>query len=358
MEFNKKSLYDVLNIPRNASDDDIKKSYRKLASKYHPDKSIDEEKEKNTEIFKKLSTAYTILMDPEKREIYNEIGDENKIDDYLRQKNMFKNMGGFPGFGGFNMQNMHNMQNMQNNSIRFNPDIVISIRLSLEEIYLGKTIKQEVTRNILKINEGRTSQDTEKENIEINIEPGSSDKIILRASGNKLVQDGNILKVGNIIVVIDVIAHSLFKRSQYQPLHLYMTQKISVFQALIGEFDLVISGISRENISLSMGKNIIKPGTVLCINNKGMRRILNDNEVFGNLYIIFEIEFPNELTDTQRTTLKIVTNYVETKKKNNNYEWSIIDIDDLNKLLNSNNTDAEEEHHSDQQHQTMNCATQ
>ncbi|PHT48379.1 Chaperone protein dnaJ 2 [Capsicum baccatum] len=63
-------FYEVLGVPKNSSPDDIKKAYRKAAIKNHPDKGGDPEK------FKELAHAYEVLSDPEKREIYNQYGED------------------------------------------------------------------------------------------------------------------------------------------------------------------------------------------------------------------------------------------------------------------------------------------
>ncbi len=68
-----KDFYSTLDVPRNASSDDIKKAYRKLALKYHPDKNKTPEAE---EKFKEVAEAYEALIDPQKREIYDKYGEE------------------------------------------------------------------------------------------------------------------------------------------------------------------------------------------------------------------------------------------------------------------------------------------
>ena len=74
------TFYEILNIPKDASNEDIKKAYRKLAIKYHPDKAPDNKKEEYTENFKKISEAYGILSDEEKRNIYDKFGKEAALD--------------------------------------------------------------------------------------------------------------------------------------------------------------------------------------------------------------------------------------------------------------------------------------
>jgi molecular chaperone DnaJ len=91
---NKRDFYDVLGVARNATDDEIKKSYRKLAMKYHPDRNPDSKEAEGK--FKEAKEAYEMLSDPQKRAAYDQYG----------HAGVDPNMGGFggagaQGFGGF-----------------------------------------------------------------------------------------------------------------------------------------------------------------------------------------------------------------------------------------------------------------
>ena len=313
---NKTDLYAILKVDKNASDEQIKKAYHKLAIKYHPDKNPGSD----DTIFKSISQAYEILSNPEKRQFYDQTGSIDNMEDAMKQREMFNNF--FNPFGN------------QNNMIRFNPDINLTVRMELEEIYSGKTFTMDINRNIITINsDGKPESKIENDKIVFDIEPGVSngEVIILHGLGNKLLKDGKNQKVGNIKIVIEEITHKIFKRSPYQKGHIYMNQKISVFQALIGEFHFVIFGLNKQKINLDIGKEVIKPGTVLCVEKQGMKY----NNEYGNLYVIFEIEFPNELTNNQRILMKNVCNYVETQCKNPSIIYSFTNIDYLNALLTS-----------------------
>ncbi|PIO67203.1 DnaJ domain protein [Teladorsagia circumcincta] len=67
-------LYQVLGVDKKATPEDIKRAYRKLALKYHPDKNLDGDPEK-TEIFKEINYAHAVLSNPKKRQVYDEMGD-------------------------------------------------------------------------------------------------------------------------------------------------------------------------------------------------------------------------------------------------------------------------------------------
>ena len=75
-------FYDILGVPKNATEEQIKKAYRKLALKWHPDKNPDN-KAKAQEEFKKIGEAYSVLSDPNKRAAYDRYGKEG-----IRNANM------------------------------------------------------------------------------------------------------------------------------------------------------------------------------------------------------------------------------------------------------------------------------
>ena len=72
----KRDFYEVLGVPKNASDEDIKKAYRKLAMKYHPDRNQGEAGKASEEKFKEAAEAYEVLSDSSKRQRYDQFGHE------------------------------------------------------------------------------------------------------------------------------------------------------------------------------------------------------------------------------------------------------------------------------------------
>ena len=95
----KRDYYDVLGVPKNASDDDIKKAYRKPAMKFHPDRNQGEEAKKAEEKFKEAKEAYEMLSEPQKRAAYDQYGHAGVDPNAAGMGGGFR--GGPEGFGGF-----------------------------------------------------------------------------------------------------------------------------------------------------------------------------------------------------------------------------------------------------------------
>ena len=145
-----KDYYDILQVDRNATQDEIKKSYRKLSIKWHPDKHTnDSEKDKKEaeEKFKAISEAYAVLSDPDKKKQYDMFG---TVDE---SPNMGGGPFGNPFFGGFPFGNPFGGDPFGGN---FNPgdiiesgsDIKMEIQITLEELYSGVTKKVKYKRKV------------------------------------------------------------------------------------------------------------------------------------------------------------------------------------------------------------------
>ena len=128
-----KDYYNILNLNKFSTQEEIKKSYKKLALKYHPDKNPNNPKA--VEKFKEISEAYDVLSDPEKRKNYDNFGldfsDQNNFDpgDIFNQ------------FFGNNQFPFNFSFNMNQNKEKQKENIVIKLPLNLEDIYLGKKVK-------------------------------------------------------------------------------------------------------------------------------------------------------------------------------------------------------------------------
>ncbi|KAG8202605.1 JJJ1, partial [Candida africana] len=156
-------LYDVLEIDRSATNAEIKKAYRKLALKYHPDKVAEEEREYSETKFKEISFAYEILIDDVKRDEYDRYGTTdglNRMPDFEFAGNPFDQFYGagagaqFNEYGGDDFYNFFNNMNggggaRHQTKTNRTEDAHIEVDLTLEDLYKGKVIKTTSTRNII-----------------------------------------------------------------------------------------------------------------------------------------------------------------------------------------------------------------
>jgi DnaJ family protein A protein 2 len=322
-------LYETLEVPKDASDKDIKKAYRKLSRVHHPDKGGDEHK------FKEIAAAYEILSDPEKRKMYDQYGLEGVEN-------------GAPSAGGEDLFSMFfGGGGRRSRGPKKGPSLNHPLRVSLDDIYNGKTVKLAVNRKVIvgdvktcstcdgqgakmeirQIGPGmiqqmqRTCPDckgqgntaetkSERKVLEVHIEKGArqGQKIAFKGMGDEIPG----MEAGDINFIVDIKDHDVFKR---QGADLLVQKELSLNQALCG-FSFKITHLdSREIVIKSKPGEIIMPESngegnkvmPFCklIPNEGMPSIGNPF-VKGNLYILFRVKFPadNSLTPEQIRVLK------------------------------------------------------
>ena len=151
----KRDYYEVLGVDKNASEKDIKKAYRKLAMKYHPDVSEEEGAE---EKFKEVSEAYAVLSDDEKRQRYDQFGHAGM--DGFSAEDFYQNVNFEDIFQGFDIGNIFDMFGFGGGSHRRGgptgpqrgSDIYTEVKITLEEAFNGveKEIKELCEKNLSK----------------------------------------------------------------------------------------------------------------------------------------------------------------------------------------------------------------
>ncbi|KAL2519457.1 DNAJ heat shock family protein [Abeliophyllum distichum] len=298
------NYYDILKVSRNASDDDLKKSYKRLAMKWHPDKNAVNTKEAEAK-FKEISEAYDVLSDPQKRQIYDLNGEEGlkygfdsgsctreardifedffgEMDGGFKGKSDgFGGGGGGDGGGGGRMGKAAAMEN--------------KLSCSLEELYKGSKRKIKISRIVLD-EYGKPS--TVEEVLAIHIKPGwkKGTKITFPEKGNH--ETG--ATPGDLTFVVDEKPHPIFKRDGND---LILNQKISLLDALTGK-TINLTTLDGRILSIPVS-DIVKPGHEMVIQNEGMP-ISKEPGKNGNLRIKFDVKFPSRLTAEQKLDLRRV----------------------------------------------------
>jgi DnaJ-class molecular chaperone len=304
--------YEVLDVDENASEQDIKKSYRKLSLQYHPDRNGGDPDA--TEKYKQINEAHEILSDQQKREQYNmelkfghgggqmgnDMGDINNIFNMMfggggmggpgvrvfHSSSGFPGMGGgFPGMGG-GFPGHPGMDHFFQ-QINKPPPIVKHVQITLEQAYLGGTIAIEIEKQVSK-SMGRVIQ-IETINIQIPQGIDENEVMILREHGHVLNED---IK-GDLKITFEIKNSSIFKR---HGMDLIYSKELSLKESLCG-FSFEISHINGKVLNMNNLSNsaIIKPNYRKVVPGLGMIK----NGQTGNLVIEMSVNFPDNLTKEQ-----------------------------------------------------------
>ena len=308
-----KDYYKILGVAKTASGDEIKKAYRKLAVKYHPDKNPGDKAAE--EKFKEISEANEVLSDPEKRKLYDQLGANWKqykdagydpsanggkarysqagpgeqyyyefegdpteffgnggsgFSDFFesffgggsRKGRGFSGSGGFSGFGADIPGN----------------DLAGEISISLQEAYTG-------TERIV---------DLGSEKIKLKIKPGAYTGLKLRAKGKG--EKGRGGKAGDLFITVNVSPHPVYERKGDD---LYMEAPVDLFTALLGGKQEINTLSGKVNITIPEGT---QNGKQLRLKGKGMP--VYGKQAHGDLYVKLQVKLPEKLTDEQKELIK------------------------------------------------------
>jgi DnaJ-class molecular chaperone len=297
------NLYEILGISEKATKDEIKKAYRGLQMKWHPDKNPGNQEAIN--MTQKLNSAYETLGDLQKRQQYDHVrnnpnpfarmnhsGTDVPLDDIFSM--FFGGAGGMPGFPGMNpgMNNGGNIHIFHGGPMGFHqaiskpPPIISTIHITIDQVLSGTSLPVEIERWIIE----NGIKVYERETIYVTIPQGidENEMIIIRDRGNVL--NDNIK--GDVKIIVKINNDSIFKRSG---LDLILEKNITLKEALCG-FTFEINYINGKSYTLNNNKGtIISPEYKKIYPNMGLSR----GEHKGNMIIHFHIEFPEKLTEEQ-----------------------------------------------------------
>lgn len=352
---NNTRYYEILGVSKNSSADELKKAYRKAAIKNHPDKGGDPEK------FKELAQAYEVLSDPEKRDIYDQYG-EDAIKEGMAGGSGAHNpfdifesfFGGASPFGGGGSSRGGRRQ-------RRGEDVVHPLKASLEDIYNGTSKKLSLSRNILCAKcKGKGSKSgasakcpgCQGSGMKVSIRQlgpsmiqqmqhvcpdckGSGETIsekdkCTQCKGEKVVQDKKMLEVhvekgmlhgqkitfpgeadeapdnitGDVVFVLQLKEHAKFKRKGDD---LFVEHSLNLTEALCG-FQFILTHLDgRQLLIKSTPGEIVKPGQFKAINDEGMP-VYQRPFMKGKLYLHFSVDFPDSgsLSQEQLRSLEAI----------------------------------------------------
>lgn len=353
----KRDYYEVLGVDKNADEKEIKKAYRKLAMKYHPDVSDDEE---SSEKFKEISEAYAVLSDEEKRQKYDQFGHAG-MDGYTAE-DFYQNVNFEDIFQGFDIGNIFDMfgfggagrgRGGQPTGPQRGTDLFTEVPITLEEAFTG--VEKEIkirqdqicpTCNGSKSKPGSnpqtcptcngTGQVRQVSNTilgqMVNVRPcrecNGTGKIITdpcedcRGKGKKResktlnieippgVEEGNRLRVsgegncgdepgyeGDLIVTVHIKRNKQFER---EGPHLYYEKQISFPQAALGD-KIDLPTIEGKEIEFEVPAGT-QSGSVFKLRGQGMPSVRNNGR--GNMYVTVTVVVPQKLNTKQKELLE------------------------------------------------------
>lgn len=272
-----KDYYKVLGVSRDASQDDIKKAYRKLARKYHPDVSKEPDAEAK---FKEVGEAYEVLRDTDKRAQYDRFGSNYQHGQSFRSPPGWEeNVGGFAGgnFSSF-FENMFGGGGMGGDDPFFarGDDVNAKITVSLEDAYHGanKTIRRPT---------GASQNGTINVKIPAGIEPGK--KIRLTGQGKK----GMGGKSGNLYLEVRIAPHKYYR---VEGKDIYLDLPITPWEAALGGKVTVPTLAGKISLTIPEGA---RSGQKMRLKGRGL-----PGKPAGDQFVVLQIQTPAAHSDKQR----------------------------------------------------------
>ena len=300
-----KDYYKILGISKSATDDEIKKAYRKLAMKYHPDRNKDDKTAES--MFKDISEAYAVLSNKEKRQQYDTFGSEG-FQNKFSQEDIFRDFDfgsifsefGFGGrgrgsfgniFGGMGGNAFKGGGSPFNSAFGGRPqpvkgkDIIYELSINLEDTL-------ENTEKLIAYHRDNSNQ--EKISVKIPAGISTGKKLRLAAKGNPGINGG---PQGDLYIQIRVLEHPVFKRDGD---NLLITRNIKFTEAALGT-EIEVPTIDKKTLRLK-----IPPGTQnnakFRLKGYGVPRMNSKGR--GDAYVSINVEIPKDLSKKQEETIK------------------------------------------------------
>ncbi len=297
----RRNPYEVLGVARDADENTIRTSYRRLARKYHPDVNPGDTEAENR--FKEISEAYAVLSDTEKRRAYDEFGDVSldagfDAEAARRAREQFgarfgtgfgEQPGGPGGFRDAGAEGFHfdDLEDLLGNVFggrrgrpmpRRSPDLEAELRLGLREAALGSEQRGTLTRPTP---DGAARQET----VTVRVPPGMTDGSRIRLAGKGAEFPG--AAAGDLFVTIRVAPHPVFRVDGRD---LQVEVPVSVGEATLGAKIEVPTLEGRATLTIPAGTD---GGQRLRLRGKGLPGLRGSSA--GDLYVTIRIRVPRDL---------------------------------------------------------------
>lgn len=289
-----KDYYKILGVRRDASEEEVKKAFRKLAHVYHPDKAGGNETK-----FKEASEAYSVLSDKKKRAQYDAFGAGN----YAGAGTGFRGGTGFDpssfgfdfsGFGtnGFDTGDLGDILSsiFGGRRVRRGRDIAVDIELSFQESIFGAERKVVINSKFVKQKE-----------VTISVPPGIDDGQMIRLTSQGEILDGGV--PGDLYVKIHVRKHPYLRKEGY---NLIMNLEVKLSEALLGAEKEIHTLDGEITLKIPAGT---KHGVILRVKGKGVPQggrsaFTKTSTGRGDLYIRISVQIPEKLSKEARKAVE------------------------------------------------------
>jgi len=287
--------YKLLGVEKGASRGEIKKAYRKLAMKYHPDHTKGDKAAE--EKFKKISEAYAVLSDKEKRKEYDTFGAEGFRQRFSQEDifrgfdfgDVFREFGFGGGRGGgmrfnFGGGSPFGSQARQQQARMKGSDLVYELPLTLKEVANG------TSKTVSLQHQGYS------EKVTVKIPKGliSGKKLRLAGKGSPSPLGG---PPGDLFIRAKVLNDPLYRAEKYD---LHMNQELKLSEAVLGT-RISVPTLDDKQLSLKIPPGT-KPGTKMRMSGHGLPHMKGNKK--GDLYIKIQVKLPRQLTDEQKKLIE------------------------------------------------------
>ncbi len=280
-----KDYYKTLGVEKGASEEEVKKAFRKLAHTYHPDKSGGDETK-----FKEVSEAYSVLSDKKKRQQYDAYGSAGANSGF---GGFESSSGGFSGFdfSGFGSQAGFDSGDLGDvlssifggRRVRRGRDIAVDIELSFQESIFGVERKVVINSKLVKQKE-----------VSINVPAGIDSGQMIRLSGMGETMEGGL--PGDLYVKVHVRKHPHLRKEGY---NLIMELRVKLSDVLLGGERTIATLDGEITLKIPAGS---KHGTILRVKGRGVPHSASSRQSSGrgDLYVRISIQIPDKISKEAR----------------------------------------------------------